>query len=104
MNARQKAKYYKRKYEELAYMKVPTLTIHEQTRPIEKIRFVREYPEALIAFQQNSKFIEDTLTKDLAFELARHIGDYATWKTDFDKHRQVYRYVGEIEVVRGVEG
>ena len=96
MNARQKAKYYKRKYEELA--KQPLLPELKVTNyKVDKLRFMRLYPEALI--NGNEQLLVDTITRDLAYELVRKIDKYVTVRTNFEPHLNQYKVLGELEVV-----
>ena len=98
MNARQKAKYYKRKYKEIMNMKIHTPTIYEREKHFEIIRVVREYPEALVIQGDDGfkKWIRDSLAGDIAREAL----NYMEWRTYFDPHRNVYRLAGEMGVVR----
>jgi len=96
MNARQKAKYYKRKYEELAKMPLPKVTVTNYK--IDTLRFQRLYPEALIVKGEENK-LTDIITKDLANELASQMGKYVTVTANFEPHINHYRIVGEIRVV-----
>ena len=97
MNARQKAKYYKRKYEELAKMPLPKSTVINYK--IDTLRFQRLYPEALIVKGEENT-LTDIITKDLANELASQMGKYVTVTTNFEPHINHYRIVGEIRVIR----
>lgn len=97
MNARQKAKYYKRKYEEIAKMPLPKFT--ENNYRVDTLRFERLYPEALIS-NTNEENMSEKITKDLFFELAGQMDKYVTVKTNFEPHLNHFRVVGEIKVVR----
>ena len=97
MNARQKAKYYKRKYEELAKMPLPKFTVINYK--IDTLRFQRLYPEALIV-KGKEDMLTDIITRDLANELTSQMDKYVTVTTNFEPHINHYRVVGEIRVVR----
>lgn len=96
MNARQKAKYYKRKYEEIAKMPLPKFTVTNYK--VDTLRFEKLYPEALIS-NTNEEYISEKITKDLVFELAGQMDKYVTVKTNFEPHLNHFRVVGEIKVV-----
>ena len=96
MNARQKAKYYKRKYEELAKMPLPKFTVTNYK--VDTLRLQRLYPEALIE-KGKENTLTDIIIKDLANELASQIGRYVTVTANFEPHINYYRIVGEIRVV-----
>ena len=96
MNARQKAKYYKRKYEELA--KQPLLPELKVTNyRVDKLRFMRLYPAVLV--EGNERLLLDTVTRDLSHELVSKIDKYVTTRVNFEPHLNQYRVVGELEVV-----
>lgn len=95
MNARQKAKYYKRKYEELANVKIPIFRVEQHK--IDTLRFQRLYPEVLIAGRED--VVADIISKDVGFEIASQIDKYVTVKTEFEPHLNQFRVVGEVKVV-----
>ena len=97
MNARQKAKYYKRKYEELSKMPLPKFTVTNYK--VDTLRFQRLYPEALIV-KGKEDVLTDIITRDLANELVTQMDKYVTVTTNFEPHINHYRVVGEIRVVR----
>lgn len=95
MNARQKAKYYKRKYEML--LKQPVQFNVEQHK-IDTLRFERFYPEALIVRAQ-SDYLRETVVKDIAQYIASSLDEYIDYRTEFCPHINKYRVLGEIKVV-----
>lgn len=95
MNARQKAKKYKRLYEEL--LKQPVRFNVEQYK-IDTVRFERLYPEALIA-QGNSSYLREVVVKDIAQHLANSLDKYIDYHAEFCPHVNKYRFYGEIKVV-----
>lgn len=88
MNARQKAKKYKRMYEELL----------KQPVKIDTLRSERLYPEALI-MQGNSSHLREVIVKDIAQGLASSLDKYMDYHTEFCPHINKYRFYGEIKVV-----
>lgn len=118
MNARQKAKRFKRLYEDL--IKRP-IEFCVEPHKIDTLRVERVYPEELIA---NTYFMQDNsdplpmknvmdfvsaiatpnatgyVLKDIAFGLAEGLGKYIVYRTDYDPEMNVYRVCGEIKVVR----
>ncbi len=99
MNARQKAKYYKRKCEEFANMPLPEFTVTNYK--VDTLRVLRLYPEALI--KGNEDRIKAILTRDLVNELVSQMNEYVTVKpiiNCFEPHLNYYRFEGELKVVR----
>lgn len=97
MNARQKAKYYKRKYEELKNMPLPKFTVNNYK--VDTLEFQRLYPEALIVNGMEDE-IKNIITRDLVNGLVLQMDKYVTVKTYFEPHWNHYRFVGEVKVVR----
>lgn len=95
MNARQKAKYYKRKYENL--LKQP-ITFTVEQRKIDTLQFERFYPEALIE-QENSDLMRKIVVRDVAHALADNLDKYVDYRTIYDPHMGVYRFFGKVRVV-----
>lgn len=95
MNARQKAKKYKRMYE--AFLKSPVRFKVEEHK-IDTLRFERFYSEELIA-QENSSYLREVMVKDIAEGLASSLDKYIDYKTEFCPHINKYRFYGEIKVV-----
>lgn len=87
MNTRQKAKYYKRKYEMLL-----------KRYKIDTLRVERFYPDALIV-QENSDYLREIVVKDIAQRLASSLDKYIDYRTEFCPHINHYRFLGEIKVV-----
>ena len=97
MNARQKAKYWKRKYEELASMPL-NKTIAVTSKTIDTLRVERIYPAALVVDFSKS-LIKETIMKDFAFEITDQIGRYVDYSTEFDPHSNSYRFSAKLNVV-----
>lgn len=95
MNARQKAKKYKRMYEEL--LNSPVKFEMKQYK-IDTLKFERFYPEGLIR-EVNSSYLREVIVKDVAQGLASNLGKYVNCKTEFCPHINKYRIYGEIKVV-----
>lgn len=95
MNARQKAKYYKRKYEMLLKQPVRFNVEHHK---IDTLRFERFYPDALIV-QKNSDYLREIVVKDIAQGLASSLDKYIDYRIEFCPHIDKYRLLGEIRVV-----
>ena len=95
MNARQKAKYYKRKYEELANCPIiPQVYTH--SHHIDTLKFERFFPDELI---RNEHF-EEIVVKDLANYIAEDLEKYVVYKTYFEPYLNKVKVTGEIRVVR----
>lgn len=92
MNARQKAKKYKRMYE--ALLKSPVKFKVEQHK-IDTLRFERFYPEELAT----SDYCRETIFRDIAQCLASSLDKYIDYYTEFCPYINQYRFCGEIKVV-----
>ena len=92
MNARQKAKYYKRKYEMLL------IQFKVEQHKIDTLRFERFYPDALIV-QEKGDYLREIVVKDIAQGLASSLDKYIDYRTEFCHHINKYRFLGEIKVV-----
>lgn len=99
MNARQKAKKYKRMYEELLNKPVK---FKKEQRKIDTVKFERFYPEALIT-QENSDCLREVIIKDIARCLASNLNKYVDYKVVFCTHINQYRLCGEIDVVERLQ-
>ena len=95
MNARQKAKKYKRMYEVLLNQPV---RFKKEQHKIDTLKFERFYPEALIV-RENSSYVREVIVKDIAQGLASSLDKYIFYHTEFCPHINKYRFYGEIKVV-----
>lgn len=96
MNARQKAKKYKRMYEQL--LKPPVKVEVEQYK-IDTVRFERFYPEAFVAMT-NGNHLREVIVNHIAHCLAEGLDEYIDYRAEFCHHLNKYRLYGEIKVVR----
>ena len=93
MNARQKAKKYKRMYEELLNRPVEyKVKIHK----IDTLKFERRCPTELV----NSSYFQHCMVKDIVRSLAESLDNYVNYHTEFCPYTNDYRFVGEIKVVK----
>lgn len=95
MNARQKAKFYKRKYEEL--LKSPVKFKVEQYK-IDTLRFERLYPEYLIT-QENDSYFREVMLNDMAQGLANNLDKYIDYYIKFCPDINKYCICWEIKVL-----
>lgn len=95
MNARQKAKYYKRKYEELAANKyVPKVT--EEHYRITTLQVSRKIPTFLATKEEGRfQYIKEALLR----EMADNLDAYVKYSTDFNNDRRYYQYTAKLDVV-----
>jgi len=96
MNARQKAKKYKRMYEELLKQHVELFKVEQYK--IDTVRFERRYPTALV-MQDNTDYFRHCVVKDIAYSLAESLDKYIDYRTEFDPDTNMYRMRGEIKIV-----
>lgn len=95
MNARQKAKRYKRMYKELVNKPVK-ITVEQHK--IDRIRLKRLYPKHLV-IDENSSYFKEVILKDIALDLVKSLDKYVDYHTEFCPHTNEYLFVGEIKVV-----
>lgn len=98
MNARQKAKKYKRMYE--ALLNQPVEFKVEQYK-IDTLRFEKFYPEELV--KENSNALREIVINDIAQGLAQGLIDrfdnYIDYFTEYCPYVMKYHFCGDIKVV-----
>ena len=102
MNARQKAKFYKKKYEELANMPYPNVKV--ESVPVEELCFERLYPFELVESYMNDggneeKFYQDVVLHDAAYSMVPMLQHYIVHEVTPDPALG-YRYRATLRVVR----
>lgn len=97
MNARQKAKRYKRMYKELLNRPVVPKIIMEQHK-VDTLRFKRYYPEALLKLEDKN-YVRGVITTELAHDIAKNLDKYIDYETGFEPHLNKYYFSGEIKIV-----
>ena len=95
MNARQKAKKYKRMYE--ALLRQPVLFKVEQHK-IDTLRFERYYPK-ILATPEKRDYLREIVVRDIAISLVESLDKYVDYDIEFCPHKNLYRVCGEIKVV-----
>lgn len=96
MNARQKAKHYKRMYEELLNKPIKVNVINHK---VDTLRFSRLYPQPIIT-SSDEDITTKILTKDLVNSLVVQMDKYVTIKTEFIPFLHQYKFNAVVEVVR----
>lgn len=102
MNARQKAKYYKRKCEELdeeLYNIIFSPKFPVTNYKVDTLRFQRIYPENLVV-KGREDILEDVITRDLVNELVSQMDKYVTVQMSFEPHLNSYKITADVKVVR----
>lgn len=89
MNARQKAKRFKRLYEALLKQKMPI--VFEEPHHIDTLRYVKSYPEELVT----SRYIKT----DIAQGLLEGLYKYIVYSMDYDATINMWRVCGELKVL-----
>ena len=98
MNARQKAKKYKRLYEELSKQLLPV--IFKEPYQIDTLRFEKCYPDELLRNSpERSIFASAYILKDITQGLAEGLNKYIVYRTDYDPTTNTDRVCGELKVV-----
>lgn len=96
MNARQKAKHYKRMYEELLNRPINPIVINHK---VDTLRFSRLYPRPIIT-SSDEDITTKILTRDLVNALVDQMDKYVTIKTEFLPFMHQYKFNAVVEVVR----
>lgn len=99
MNARQKAKKYKRMYEAILNQHIkPKIEQHK----IDTLRFEKFYPKEFIA-KENSNALQEIVLNDITQGLAQGLIDrfdnYIDYFTEYCSYINEYCFCGEIKVV-----
>lgn len=97
MNARQKAKKYKRMYEELLNRHQPKFKVEEHK--IDILKFEQYYPTKLLATQKNNTYLRETIVKNIAQDLASNLDEYVDYNMKFCSDINKYCFSGTIKVV-----
>lgn len=104
MNARQKAKRYKRLYESLLPKMPVKVKLEIDQHKIDTIRFEHYYPRELILGNWNNdrylrevviRSIADGFANCLTDNLDKYVNYYVEYFSDLDK----YHFIGEIKVI-----
>ena len=98
MNARQKAKYYRRKYEELANMPLPKPAVTKYK--VDTLKIQRLYPPGDLIVNGMKDEIKNIIARDLVDSLASQMDKYVTVEACFDPCLYQYRFAGKVKVVR----
>lgn len=96
MNARQKAKHYKRLYEELLNEPIKYNVISQK---IDTLEFSKLYPQPIIT-SSDEDITTKILTRDLVNSLVDQMDKYVTIKTEFLPFMHQYKFNAVVEVVR----
>ena len=96
MNARQKAKKYKRMYEALLHQPVRVKVEHHQ---IDTFKADRYFPEEIIK-TANDEILKGFIVREIVNGLGTNADKYIEWETEYCRHVNMYRLSGEIRVIR----
>lgn len=96
MNARQKAKYYKRKYEQIANQSMESLVKEVRRCDVDTIELNRLYSDR----EMENDFIQSTVKRDLALEIAKQMDRYVEYRTNYLPEIQKYRLIARVRIVR----
>lgn len=96
MNARQKAKYYKRKYEQIENQSMESLVKEVRRHDVDTLELNRLYSDREI----EDDFIQSTVKRDLALEIAKQMDRYVEYRTNYLPEIQKYRLIARVRIVR----
>ena len=97
MNARQKAKMYKQKYEELLNQPVKVNVV---TPKIDTLRYEQYFDEGLLAQAEHIKYIRRGFRNKIAEELVSELNNYIKFYMEYQPRLSRYRLTGEVKVVK----
>ncbi len=97
MNARQKAKYYKKKYEELANTPIiPKEYIHKYS--VDTLRMKSCYPDT--AAVRDHEYIQKIIRKDFALHIEKKLDKYMEYRVEYDPEINHFLVDCQMKVVR----
>lgn len=95
MNTRQKAKHYKKAYEELLKQPVRQYVVEH---PVDTLHFKKSYPMEIVD-SCNEERLEELIDNDVKRGFMDGIGPYVDWKVEKDILNQVYVLNCQLKVV-----
>lgn len=95
MNARQKAKKYKKAYEDLLKQPVRQYVVRH---PVDTLRFKKRYPMEM-GIELGDEVFEDLVRNDMKNMLMAKIDPYIDWRLDKDIYNNCYLLGFQIKVV-----
>ena len=96
-NLRKRIEDLKENDEILANMQLPKFTVNSYK--VDTLKFQRSYPADLIIMGEEDK-MKSIITRDLVDDLVLQMDKYVTVRTFFEPHKNWYRVVGEVKVVK----
>ncbi len=96
MNARQKAKMYKRMLDKLLNQPVKFNVV---TPKVDTLRYEQFFDEDLLAQPEHIKYIRRGMRAKIAEELVSELNNYINFSTEYQPDLHRYRVCGEIKVV-----
>jgi hypothetical protein len=97
MNARQKAKYYKRKYEELLYRPLPKATI--ENRKIDTLRYEKLISEEYIFDNLKDSGMGSYLLGEMEDSLREEIRKYYNWHLIHIPEMGMFKFTADLKLV-----
>lgn len=95
MNARQKAKYYKRRYDLLKQQPMPYMV---ERHKIDTLQFEQFFPARIIK-QANEEYPREIIKRRLAQYLAENLDKYVDYRTIYNPRVDEYQFYGRLQVV-----
>ena len=91
MNARQKAKFYKRKYEELLHMPIPKTIV--ETRKVDTLRYEKYISEDCMSYSYSYLF------RDMEDSLSKEIRKYCEWHLEHIPEKSMFKFTAQIKLI-----
>lgn len=104
MNARQKAKYYKKKYEELVKLYAPTKVDHYfdyvKTLNVDTLVTKRTVPDNKLWNKNVRESVEKQMAEEIINELKRGYDGFMNFETDYDSFKNCHVVEARLRVLR----
>ncbi len=93
MNARQKAKFYKRKYEELLHMPIPKTIV--ETRKVDTLKYKKYISEDCMSYGD----IYSYLFIDMEHSLSEEIRKHCEWYIEHIPEKSMFKFTAQLKLI-----
>jgi len=97
MNARQKAKYWKKRYQQLVNTPLPKVV--EVNREVVPLKFKREYPAYAVCLYTDEVF-DEIVKRDISDYLAEHLLEFVDYSTHYNPERGMHVLYGCLHLLK----
>lgn len=97
MNARQKAKFYKRKYEELLHMPIPKTIV--ETRNVDTLRYEKFISEDFIFDNVKNSGIFRIVLGEMEDSLREELRRHYEWHLEHIPEKSMFKFTAQIKLI-----